>query len=158
MHRKKTDSSTSHLRCCAQNDTPIPLPTAPTVSPFPFPSVHKFHKFPPPPTFFMWILKKVEFYAFFGLILWDFLFTIVGLRGFEPKQPLSSPFCCFLPYLPCLASARRRHLRQKSIKNYFLRGAWQFSAICVFQDKENHADNTLCIIKCFSAVLGNADA
>ena len=78
------------------------------------------------------------------------------LRGVEPQQPLSSSFCCFLPYLPCLASARLRHLRQKLIKNFLLRGASQFSAVCTFQDKENHEDNTLCIIKGFSAVLGNA--
>ena len=83
---------------------------------------------------------------------------MLRLRGFEPKQPLSSSFCCFLPYLPCLASARRRHLCQKSIKNNLLRGALQFSAGCVFQDEENHADNTLCIIKGFSDVLGNATA
>jgi hypothetical protein len=63
-----------------------------------------------------------------------------------------------LPYLPCLAPARRRHLRQKSIKYYLLRGAWQFSAACIFQDEENYADNTLCIIKGFSDVLGNAGA
>jgi len=61
-----------------------------------------------------------------------------------------------LPYLPCLAPARRRHLRQKSIKKSLLRGALQFSAICIFQDKENHEDNTLCIIEGFSAALGNA--
>jgi hypothetical protein len=62
-----------------------------------------------------------------------------------------------LPYLPCLAPARRRHLRQKSIKNYLLRDASQLLAGCVFQDKENYADNTLCIIKEFSEVLGNAE-
>jgi hypothetical protein len=35
-------------------------------------------------------------------------------------------------------------------------GAMQFSAVCSFQDKENHEGNTLCIIKGFSAVLGTA--
>ena len=79
------------------------------------------------------------------------------LRGLEPNQPHSNPFCCFFAYLPCLASARLRHLRKKSIKNYLLRGAWQFSAVCIFQDEENREDNTLCIIKGFSDVLGNAD-
>ena len=36
-----------------------------------------------------------------------------------------------------------------------LRGALQFSAACIFQDEENHEDNTYCIIKGFSDVLGN---
>jgi hypothetical protein len=61
-----------------------------------------------------------------------------------------------LPYLSCLASARQRHLRQKSIKNYSLRDALQFSAVCIFQGEEKHEDNTLCIIKGFSDGLGNA--
>jgi hypothetical protein len=83
-------------------------------------------------------------------------YAALRLSELEPKQPLSNSFCCFLPYLLCLAIARRHHLRQKSIKNYLLRGALQFSAICIFQDKENHADNTLRIIKGFSEVWGNA--
>ena len=33
----------------------------------------------------------------------------------------------------------------------------QFSAVCIFQDKENHEENTLCIVKGFSDVLENAD-
>ena len=76
--------------------------------------------------------------------------------GIELRQPHSNPFICIFPYLPCLASARLRHLRKKSIKNYLLRGARQFSAACIFQDEENHEDNTLRIIKGFSEVLGNA--
>ena len=84
------------------------------------------------------------------------LSNLTRLRELEPNQPLSNPFCCFFAYLPCLAPARLRHLRKKSIKNYLLRGALQFSAVCIFQDKENHEDNTLRIIKGFSDVLGNA--
>jgi hypothetical protein len=51
-----------------------------------------------------------------------------------------------LLYLPCLAVARQRHLRQKSIKNLKLRGALQFSVACIFQDKKNHADNTFVVL------------
>ena len=42
------------------------------------------------------------------------------------------------------------------MKNSYLRDALQFSAVRIFQSKENREGNTLCISKGFSAELGNA--
>ena len=50
----------------------------------------------------------------------------VKLRGIEHRQPHSSSFACIFPYLPCLASARLRHLRKNPKQNSLLWGAAQF--------------------------------
>jgi len=47
--------------------------------------------------------------------------------GIELRQPHSNPFICIFPYLPCLASARLRHLRKKPKQKSLLWGATQFS-------------------------------
>ena len=80
---------------------------------------------------------------------------IVGREDWSPNSLSAALFAAFCLIFFALRQ-RRRHLRQKSIKNFKLRGALQFSAACIFQDEENHADNTCCIIKGFSDVLGNA--
>jgi len=59
----------------------------------------------------------------------------------------------FWSYPSCLAPARLRRLHPKALKNYWLKGAAQFSRPAFWQGKQNTADNTLRIIKGFCAAL-----
>ena len=80
----------------------------------------KIEKFP---NFYVDFLKILEYNSRAGFlqINWG------RLRGLEPNQPHSNPFCCFFAYLPCLAPARLRHLHKTPKQKSWLWGAVQFS-------------------------------
>jgi len=59
-----------------------------------------------------------------------------------------------LSSLPCVSKAAS--FASKINQKIHAERVSQFSAACFFQGKENHEDNTLCIIKGFSAALGKA--